>query len=131
MSTSKGQGITKLILVIVITLCQGMKDLQTQTVNLSGIQEQEHQLLSKIMPKSQNIRRPKEDVSNARNAKTKGHIFRKFVKQLLSDKFAKANKKMNGFIEIELEKTKHQGVTTKEIPIVVNGQRYSRFIRLC
>ena len=120
---------TKLILVIVITLCQGMKDLQTQTINLSGIQEQEHRFLSKIMLNFQNIRGPNEDVSNGRNAKTKGHIFRKFFKQLLSNKFAKVTKKMNGFIEIELQKKQTDGETLKTIPIVVNGQRYSRFVR--
>ena len=70
-----------------------------------------------------------EDFSNGRNAKTKGHIFRKFVKQLLSNKFAKVTKKMNGFIEIELQKKQTDGETLKTIPIVVNGQRYSRFIR--
>ena len=120
---------TKLILVIVITLCQGMKDLQTQTINLSGIQEQEHRFLSKIMLNFQKIRGPNEDVSNGTNAKTKVHMFRKFVKQLLSNKFAKVTKKMNGFIEIELQKKQADGETLKTIPIVVNGQRYSRFIR--
>ena len=61
-----------------------------------------------------------EDFSNGRNAKTKGHIFRKFVKQLLPNKFAKGNKKMTGFIEIYLQKKQTDGETPKTIPTEEN-----------
>ena len=123
----------KLILIIVFTICQGMKDLKKQTINLSGGQEQEHRIISKILANIQNIRglNLKEEVSKERKAKSRGHIFRKLLKRLLSNTFAKANKKMKGLIEIELKKTQPNGDghTLKTIPIVVNGQRYSRFIR--
>ena len=113
---------TKLILVIFIALSQCMKDLQTQTINLSGRQEKEHRFLSKILLNFQNVRGLKEEVSNERFAKTRIPISRKFFKKLLSNKFARATK--NGFIEIQLEKTQPGRYNSKTNPIVVYGQRY-------
>ena len=121
---------TKLILVIVITLCQGMKDWQTQTINLSGRHGNKHKFLSKILSNFQNMKGLKQEVSKeSKETHTEKNMLRKFFKQLLSNKFAKANKKMNGFIEIQLKMTKPNGDNQKTKQIVVNGQRYSRFLR--
>ena len=115
---------TKLILAIFITLGQCMKDLQTQTINLSGTHEKDHRFLSKVLLNFQNVRGLKEEVSNERFAKTRSPISRKFFKKLLSNKFARATKKENVFIEIKLEKTQPGRFNSKTNPIVVYGQRY-------
>ena len=119
----------KLILVFVLILSQCRQDLQEQTIDLSGRQEKENGYLSNILINCKIIRGLKEDVSQERNAKNGGHILRKFLKQLLSNKFAKVNKKKNGSIEIVIKKTQPHEDTQKTIPIVVNDKSYSRFIR--
>ena len=129
----------KLLLVICIALGQCMKDLQTQTINLSGRREKEHRFLSKILLNFQNVRGLKKEFSIERFAKTRSHISRTFFKKLLSNKVSRATKKENGFIEIKLEKTQPGRFNSKTNPIVVYGQRYvssnmiwkpkSRFIR--
>ena len=86
---------TKMILVIFIALCQCMKDLQTQTINLSGRREKEHRFLSKILLNFQNVRGLKKEFSIERFAKTRSPISRNFFKKLLSNKFARATKKEN------------------------------------
>ena len=120
----------KLILVIVVQICQGMKDWQTQTINLSGGHGNEHRFLSKILSIFQNINELKKEVSKGSKDTHTGNMFRKFFKQLLSNKLAKAKKKMNGFIEIQLKKKQPDEDSPKTVPIVVNGQRYSRFLKL-
>ena len=136
---------TKLILVIFIALGQCMKDMQTQTINLSGRQEKEQRFLLTFLLNFQNVGGLNKDISTERYANTRSHISRKFFKKPLSNRYARATKKEDGFIELQLKMTQLDGGTLKTMPIIVYGQGYiskynssnfiweprSRLIRFC